>query len=60
MRSWSAGLLLITVLGCASDEGAGPTAAPPRPSELNPMIALNHMWQTWLAGLLASWLTDWL
>lgn len=42
MRSWSAGLLLITVLGCASDEGAGTAAAPPRSSELNPMIALQQ------------------
>lgn len=42
MRSWLAGLLLITVLGCASDEGAGTTAAPRRSTELNPMIALQQ------------------
>ena len=42
MRSWPAGLLLIAVLGCTSDDGAGTTAAPPRSSELNPMIALQQ------------------
>ena len=42
MRAWPAGLLLITVLGCVSDEGAGTTAAPRRSTELNPMIALQQ------------------